>query len=65
MMVVVTVCLNFQSRLFQFEILMIVFWMSIVYILWISCTTLLIAPLGMGMGSIKILFYYSLIVKLN
>ena len=57
MMVVVNVCFDFQSGLLQLKILMIVFWLSTLYVWWISCIVSLIAPLEMGMGSITVWFY--------
>jgi hypothetical protein len=59
MMVVVTVCFNCQSRLLQFKIVIVVTWLSVVYVLWISCIVS-----EMGTGFITIWFHYKLIVKL-
>jgi hypothetical protein len=59
MMVVVTVCFNCQSELLQFKIVIVVAWLSTVYVLWISC---IISE--MGMGFIIVWSHYKLIVKL-
>ena len=59
MMVVVTVCFNYQSGLLQFKIVIVVTWLYVVYVLWISCIVL-----EMGTGFITVWFHYNLNVKL-
>jgi hypothetical protein len=65
MMVVVTMCFNCRSRLLQFEVLMIVSWLSTVYDLWISCIVSSYCTIRDGHKVFLVVWFHcNLIVKL-
>jgi hypothetical protein len=78
MMVVVTVYFNCLIGIIAIEVLMIVAWMSTVYVLWISCIVSIdctirdghrfynsMVSLQMGTGFIIVWFHCNLIVKIG